>query len=152
MEIGAWSSMQNLAKKFVSLHYLYVCIYFGTIHLRCQHVLGGRGVPHGLMVKRSQYIGIKKPLHKHFAVMPMVGAKLYIPSTYSKHCPFTMAHTIDWVCSLMLNYWLKSRVISFTFQTYALPHTLNCTCVSLFTFWYEFELFKFTDYGRPERK
>ena len=28
MEIGAWCSMQNLAKKFVSLHYLYTHIFF----------------------------------------------------------------------------------------------------------------------------
>ena len=45
----------------------------GTIHLRRQHVLGGEGCPHGPMVKRSQYIRIKNPLHKHFAGMPMVG-------------------------------------------------------------------------------
>ena len=38
------------------------CIrYFGTIHLRCQHVLGGEGCPHGPMVKRSLYIKIKNP-------------------------------------------------------------------------------------------
>ena len=45
----------------------------GTIHLRRQHVLGGEGCPHVPMVKRSQYIRIKNPLHKHFAGMPMVG-------------------------------------------------------------------------------
>ena len=43
----------------------------GTIHLRRQHVLGGKGYPHVPMVKRSQYIRIKNPLHKHFAGMPM---------------------------------------------------------------------------------
>ena len=43
------------------------------IHLIRQHVLGGEGCPHVPMVKRSQYIRIKNPLHKHFAGMPMVG-------------------------------------------------------------------------------
>ena len=44
----------------------------GTIHLRRQHVLGGEGCPYVPMVKRSQYIRIKNPLHKHFAGLPMV--------------------------------------------------------------------------------
>ena len=35
--------------------------------------LGGEGCPHVPMVKWSQYIRIKNPLHKHFAGMPMVG-------------------------------------------------------------------------------
>ena len=35
--------------------------------------LRGEGCPHGLMVKRSQYIRIKNSLHKHFDGMPMVG-------------------------------------------------------------------------------
>ena len=35
--------------------------------------LRGEGCPHVQMVKRSQYIRIKNPLHKHFAGMPMVG-------------------------------------------------------------------------------
>ena len=35
--------------------------------------LGGEGCSHVPMVKRSQYIRIKNPLHKHFAGMPMVG-------------------------------------------------------------------------------
>ena len=47
----------------------------GTMHLRRQHVSGGKGCPHVPMVKRSQYIRIKNPLHKHFAGMPMVGVK-----------------------------------------------------------------------------
>ena len=47
----------------------------GTIHLRRQHVLGGEGYPHVPMVKRSQYIRIENPLHKHFAGMPMVGGE-----------------------------------------------------------------------------
>ena len=45
----------------------------GTIHLRRQY--GWEGCPHLPMVKRSQYIRIKNPLHKHFAGMPMVGVK-----------------------------------------------------------------------------
>jgi hypothetical protein len=48
-------------------------IHLGTIHLRRQHVLGGEGFPHVLMVKRSQYIRMENPLHKHFAGMAMVG-------------------------------------------------------------------------------
>ena len=47
----------------------------GTIHLWRQHVLWGEGCPHVLMVKRSQYIRVKNPLHKHFAWMPMVGGR-----------------------------------------------------------------------------
>ena len=35
--------------------------------------LRGEGCPHVPMVKRSQYIRIENPLHKHFAGMPMVG-------------------------------------------------------------------------------
>ena len=35
--------------------------------------LRGEGCPQVPMVKRSQYIRIKYPLHKHFAGMPMVG-------------------------------------------------------------------------------
>ena len=31
--------------------------------------------PHVLMVKRSQYLRIKNPLHKHFAGMPMEGGR-----------------------------------------------------------------------------
>ena len=48
-------------------------VNIGTIHLRRQHVLGGKGYPHVPMVKRSHYIRIKNPFHKHFAGMPMVG-------------------------------------------------------------------------------
>ena len=37
--------------------------------------LRGEGCPHVPMVKRSQYIRIKSPLHKHFAGMQMVGGE-----------------------------------------------------------------------------
>ena len=50
-----------------------VIYQLGTIHLRRQHVLGGEGCPHVPTFKRSQYIRIKNPIHKHFAGMPMVG-------------------------------------------------------------------------------
>ena len=40
--------------------------------------LGGEWFPHVRMVQRSQYIRIKNPLHKHFAVMPMVGGYLVV--------------------------------------------------------------------------
>ena len=50
-------------------------LFIGTIHLRRQHVLGWEGCPHVPMVKRSQYIKIKNPLHKHFSGMPMIGIK-----------------------------------------------------------------------------
>ena len=46
-----------------------------SIYIRRQYVLGGEGCPHVPMVKRSQYIRIKNPLHKHFAGMPMVGGQ-----------------------------------------------------------------------------
>ena len=39
-------------------------LQYGTIHLRRQHVLGGEGYPYVPMVKRSQYIKVKNPLHK----------------------------------------------------------------------------------------
>ena len=32
-------------------------------------------------------------------------SKLYIPSTYSKHWPYIVAHTIDCVCSKILNHY-----------------------------------------------
>ena len=35
MEIGAWCSMQNLANKFVSLHYLYIFSYLLTAKAVC---------------------------------------------------------------------------------------------------------------------
>ena len=50
-----------------------VIYQLGTIHLRCQHVLGGEGCPHVPTFKRSQYIRIKNPIHKNFAGMSMVG-------------------------------------------------------------------------------
>ena len=59
-KVGGWG--EKMAK---------TCL--GTIHLRRQHVFGGEGCSHVPMVKRSQYIRIKNPLHKHFAGMPMVG-------------------------------------------------------------------------------
>ena len=68
---SAYNVVEWLKKySFIHSHYVFSN---GTIHLRRQHVLGGEGCPHGPMVKRSQYIGIKHPLHKHFAGMPMVG-------------------------------------------------------------------------------
>jgi hypothetical protein len=52
-----------------------------------------------------------------------------IHTKYSKHWPYTVAHTID--CAENVKSWFKSWVIYFT---YTLPHTLNCICVSLFKF------------------
>ena len=49
-------------------------IYYYKV-LRHHHVLLGEGYPHVPMVKRSQYIRIENPIHKHFAGMPMVGVK-----------------------------------------------------------------------------
>ena len=47
--------------------------------------------------------------------------KLYIHPKYSKHCPYTVAHTIDYVSSKILGHVLnQSWVISFTFQAYTL--------------------------------
>ena len=47
-------------------------ILLGDHPFKTSACLGGEGRPHVLMVKRSQYIRIKNPLHKHFAGMPMV--------------------------------------------------------------------------------
>ena len=53
----------------------------GTIHLRRQHVLGGRGVPMGQWSKgQSTYLRTKNPLHKHFAGMPMVKNRENLPT------------------------------------------------------------------------
>ena len=46
-------------------------------------------------------------------------AKVIYPK-YSKHCPYTVAHTIDCFCSKMLNH-------GFTFQAF---QTLNFICVN----------------------
>ena len=51
---------------------------------------------------------------------------------YYKHWSYTVAHTINCVCSKMLNHGWTHGVISFTFQAYTPPHTSNCICVSLF--------------------
>ena len=56
-------------KNFINL----LVILVRDLHLRLQHVLGGEGCPHGPIFKRSQYIRIKNPLHKHFAGIAMVG-------------------------------------------------------------------------------
>ena len=102
--------------------------HIGTIHIRLQHVLGGEGYPHVQMVKRSQYIRIKNPLHKHFDGMPMVGGrgqkswkfadirlKWMVPSTqmegfqkgfflvhFSNHIIFRPTNAIDFRCRLHL--------------------------------------------------
>ena len=54
-----------------------------------------------------------------------------IYSKYSKHWPYSVAHTTDCVSNKMLNCGLT---ISFTFQMYDLPNTFNCISVSLFRF------------------
>ena len=41
--------------------------------------------------------------HKWQMALVMLLTKLYIPSMYSKHWPYTVASTIDCVCSKMLN-------------------------------------------------
>ena len=59
-------------------------------------------------------------------VLLTIGTKLYIPSTLN--IDLILWHTQN------VKTWVKSWVISFTFQAYTLPHTLNFICVSLFTF------------------
>ena len=49
------------------------CLELGDHPFKTSACLRGEGCPHGPMVKRSQYIRVKNPLHKHFAGMPMVG-------------------------------------------------------------------------------
>ena len=56
-----------------------------------------------------------------------------IYTKYSKHLLYTVAQTIDCVCSRMNNSWLIHDFHS-TFQAYVLPHTLTGICVSLFKF------------------
>ena len=68
-----WPSIWQKKRACYILNAYLLIFPYGTIHLRCQHVLGGQECPHVPMVQRSQYIRIKNPLHKHFAGMPMVG-------------------------------------------------------------------------------
>ena len=60
----------------------------------------------------------------------LVLVKVIYPK-YSK--PWTVAHTIDCVCSKMLNHSLNHRLF-LSLSGYTLPHTLNSICVSLFKF------------------
>jgi hypothetical protein len=50
-----------------------VCVSLKDHPFKTSACLRGEGCPHVSMVKRSQYIRIKNPLHKHFAGMLMVG-------------------------------------------------------------------------------
>ena len=80
----------------------YPCVFFyGTIHLRRQHVLGGEGFPHVPMVQRSQYIRIKNSLHKHFAGMPMVGGQ---GLKIVKIC-----RRLKWMVPYSFSIWTKSK-------------------------------------------
>ena len=63
----------NMIVKFQTIGFSLEAKSLGAIHLRRLLVLGGEGCPHVPMVKRSQHIRIKNPLHKHFSGMPMVG-------------------------------------------------------------------------------
>ena len=54
-----------------------------------------------------------------------------IYTKYSKHWPYTVAHTIDCVCRNVKS-WFKSWVFPFTFQAYTMPHTLCCKCLRSF--------------------
>ena len=51
---------------------------------------------------------------------------------YSKHWPYTVAHTIDCVCSKMLNYGLNHGLFLSFFKLIPCPR--HCICVSLFKF------------------
>ena len=58
-----------------------------------------------------------------------------IYSKHSKHWPYTVAHTIDCVCSKMLNHGLNHGFSLALFNLIPCPiHTLNCICVSLSKF------------------
>ena len=63
----------------------------------------------------------------HISISASHGKIKVIYTKYSKHWPYTVTHTIDWVCSKILNHGLNR---SFTFQAYTLPHILNCIFVS----------------------
>ena len=55
-----------------------------------------------------------------------------IDTKYSKHLPYTGAHTIECVCSKINDDLIHN--FHFTFQAYTLPHTLDGICDSLFKF------------------
>ena len=84
--------------------------------------------------KRNTYIISTKNLDK-WSTGKMRCTKVIYPK-YSKHWPYTVAHTIDCVCSKMLSHGFNHGLFFFNFQAYTLPHTLNCICVSLFKFSY----------------
>ena len=68
----------------------------------------------------------------NFVVKVNVLSKV-IYTEYSKHHPYTVAHTTENVKS-----WFKSWFFPFTFLAYILPHTLNCMCVLYSNFKFEF--------------
>ena len=54
---------------------------------------------------------------------------------YSKHWPYAVAHTIDCVCSTMLNHGLNHGLFLSLFKLIPCPiHWIVCMCVSLFKF------------------
>ena len=55
-----------------------------------------------------------------------------IHTKYSKHRPYTVAHTIECVCSKITHDLIHD--FHFTFQAYTLTHTLNGICVSKIKF------------------
>ena len=54
---------------------------------------------------------------KFFYTLP----KLYIYTKYSKHLPYTMAHTIDCVCNKMLNHGLNHGLFISLFKLIPCP-------------------------------
>ena len=76
-----------------------------------------------------KYFGGDNNIIATFNIIPKV-----IYPKYSKHWLYNVAHTIDCLCSKMLNHGLNHGLFLSLFK---LPHTLNCICVYL-NFKFEF--------------
>ena len=77
--------------------------------------LRGEGCLHVPMVKRSQYIRTKNPLHKHFAGMPMVADTSGSGSKIVKICL-----RLKWMVPIL------SGISSLNFQFWAVLSNLSC--------------------------
>jgi hypothetical protein len=65
--------------------------------------------------------------HKLFLKYPswfVVYYKVIYPK-YSKHWPYTVAHTINWVCSKMLNHGLNHGLLLSLFKFFGWKYILN---------------------------
>ena len=73
-----------------------------------------------------------------FCMCTVLYSKSYIPSTLN--IDLILWHTQVIVCAVNVKSWLKSWVISFTYQAYTLPHTCMCVCLPVYLdFIFEFK-------------